>query len=386
EEAKRVSLGRWNLDVRPFVLFVSTIEARKNQVGAVDAWHQLILKHGKDKVPQLVLVGKRGFGSEQALDRVALNPDLTDRVTVLHGATDAELEALYRKCLFTIYPSIYEGWGLPVTESLIHGKVPLTSNNSSLPQAGGGFSVQFDARSNAAFLDALESLIFDAAKREALEKRIVEGFRMRRWADVGNDIFSAVAGWTKIEDGRGKWQPATAQPGYYPLTRNREKRLSPLLDSAEVFRQGGWWRLEDFGSWTKPRGGEIAVRPASLPARMAVELVGIGGEPTPYRVSVAGGGVQFGTLHRNDHKWVFLDLPEGAGPEVRIHIHSQRAATVVDPITEERRELAVGVAGFFLFGEDTIESRFDFVEAVALGSLRDHLFGRSAWPDEGNAG
>lgn len=45
---------------------------------------------------------------------------------------------------FTIYPTFYEGWGLPVTESLRYGKVPVTSDSSSLPQAGGGFSVQFE--------------------------------------------------------------------------------------------------------------------------------------------------------------------------------------------------------------------------------------------------
>ncbi|MHB8283840.1 MAG: glycosyltransferase [Caulobacteraceae bacterium] len=132
-------LRRWGLTPGKFVLIVSTIESRKNHIGALDAWLELIERHGASRVPKLVCVGNRGWLNDAVYRRLESDPRLKSRVVMLSALSDAELSLLYLNCRFTLYPSNYEGWGLPVTESLCYGKVPLVSDSSSLPEAGGAF-------------------------------------------------------------------------------------------------------------------------------------------------------------------------------------------------------------------------------------------------------
>ena len=77
----------------------------------------------------------------------------------LEGTSDPDLAALYRRCLFTVYPSLYEGWGLPVTESLCYGKTPLLSRVASLPEAGGEFADYFEIGSKVGLAAALKRLV-----------------------------------------------------------------------------------------------------------------------------------------------------------------------------------------------------------------------------------
>ena len=111
-----------NLERRPFVLFVSTIESRKNHLLAFNAWLKMIRKRGLANTPMLVCVGNAGWMVDAALGRLASSDLLKKKVVMLSKISDAELAALYRGCVFTIYPSSYEGWGLPVTESILSRK------------------------------------------------------------------------------------------------------------------------------------------------------------------------------------------------------------------------------------------------------------------------
>ena len=72
---------------------------------------------------------------------------LQRRVRLFRRVSDADLVRLYQDCLFTIYPSTYEGWGLPVTEALCFGKAVVTTAISSLPEAGGQYADYFDPHS-----------------------------------------------------------------------------------------------------------------------------------------------------------------------------------------------------------------------------------------------
>src|SRR5262249_24508895 len=152
------------------------------------AWLELIRKHGRGKVPKLVCVGKRGWLDEGVHAKLAAHEDLRDRVVILSGLSDAEVGRLYRGCLFTLYPSTFEGWGLPVTESLCYGKVPVTSDGSSLPEAGGPFAVYFQAESAAQLTEAVHRMIFDTDHRARLEARIAEDFRPRTWAQIADQV------------------------------------------------------------------------------------------------------------------------------------------------------------------------------------------------------
>lgn len=165
-----------------FVISVSTIQSRKN----FDLLYRLWQRMSRERVPglpKLVIVGRRGFGSTDLLWQIENDPLVRDSITVLHQASDPELVWLYRNCLFTLYPSFYEGWGLPVTESLSFGKYCLASNTSSMPEAGQGLVLHLDPLDFPAWRAAVMTLIADREELRARERRIATEYRPVTWAD-----------------------------------------------------------------------------------------------------------------------------------------------------------------------------------------------------------
>ena len=158
-------LNKWGLSSNKYVLFVSTIEPRKNHIGAFKAWLALASELGSKTVPTLVCVGGRGWLNDPIHAFRAEHSLLRKKVLILSGVPDLELDLLYRHCAFTIYPSLYEGWGLPVTESLCYAKVPAISKTSSLPEAGGDFAVYFDPYDIHNIVQVLKPLILDIKYR-----------------------------------------------------------------------------------------------------------------------------------------------------------------------------------------------------------------------------
>ena len=364
---------RWGLGRSPFVLFVSTIESRKDHVCAFDAWTRLLKAHGPRRVPRLVCVGAQGWLNDAVHARLAANAALRDHVVMLSGLSDAELGRLYRDCLFTLYPSLYEGWGLPVTESLCHGKVPVISDASSLPEAGGEFAVYFEAGSPSRLAEALEGLIFDHDHRAACERRIADGFTPRAWRDIAGQIAGQARWWAASPAIAAPPLPPTARLGaYFPLVRNVETKLWPGLRSAESFRVGdGWWGPEDWGCWTKPQGGllEIGLPARHPPLRAYWRLRGLPGRSGRYRLEVAGAVVE-GRLGPGEFKWVTIDAPAAGDDQPVLHAHltSDDVEDLADGAAGlDMRTIAVGLAGFFLCGREDAAARADFLEAVTLG-------------------
>lgn len=127
-----------------YVLFVATIEARKNHMLAFRVWRRLLEDLPAERVPTLVFAGRIGWLVDDLMRQIANTDNLNGKLVVLEDPTDADLAALYRDCLFTLFPSFHEGWGLPVTESLAFGKPCIISNRTSLPEAGGRLARSFD--------------------------------------------------------------------------------------------------------------------------------------------------------------------------------------------------------------------------------------------------
>ncbi len=158
---------------RSYALFVGTIESRKNHLLALNAWEKLIAKHGKENVPDLVCVGRLGWNSNEFIDKYISTGGLDGKVSVLStSVSDADLADLYQHCEFTVYPSNYEGWGLPVSESIAFGKVPVAANNSSIPEAGGDLAVYFETGNVGDFVRVLEENVLDTDTRSQLEAKI----------------------------------------------------------------------------------------------------------------------------------------------------------------------------------------------------------------------
>ncbi|MDR3508716.1 MAG: glycosyltransferase [Caulobacteraceae bacterium] len=375
------ALAGWGLRHKPFVLFVSTVEARKNHLCAFEAWLDLVRRHGPKAVPKLVCVGNRGWLNDEVYARLASNEALRDQVVMLSGLSDAELAQLYERCLFTVYPSRYEGWGLPITESLCHGKTPLVSDASSLPEAGGSFAVYFESGSAARLANALERLIFDRLYREACERKIAQNFKPRTWSAIADQIGDQAAAWAALPSA-GPPRPPQAQLGaYHPIVRNFETRIWAGMRAGEVFRAGdGWWGPDDWGCWTKAQGGRLAIGLPDRhgPLRVYLRLHGLPGRASDYEIK-AGDLRLGGNLHPGQFKWIPLDVPatETPAPVLEICLEGGQTEDLagrtqgLDP-----RIVSVGLAGFYLCGADDADARAAFLEAVALDNLADLAFNR----------
>ena len=94
---------------------------------------------------------------------------------------------MYENCLFTATVSFYEGWGLPIGESLSFGKTAVVAQNSSMPEVGGDMVAYCDAHSISSIYEACHKLIAEPEYRRALEKKISDT-SLRTWDDVAQDV------------------------------------------------------------------------------------------------------------------------------------------------------------------------------------------------------
>ena len=156
----------------PFLLFVSTIERRKNHAVLYSAYHLLCEAGKREALPKLVFVGMPGWGAGDFLKDVELDPLTQGLIVQLHNVNDAELRLLYEAALFCLYPSFYEGWGLPVGEALALGKAVLSSDRGSLPEVGGDLVRYVDPWNPAAWAEAIWRLVDNDKEREAIASKV----------------------------------------------------------------------------------------------------------------------------------------------------------------------------------------------------------------------
>lgn len=171
---------------KPFVLCVGTIEVRKNGANLLRAWMKVLDALG-EKAPSLVFAGRRGWKLTEFDDVLASDARLRTAVGFVDGASDADLAFLYQNCLFTVFPSLAEGWGLPVGEALWFGRVCIASSASSIPEVGGGICDYVDPLDVPAIARAVVRCIQD---RECVKEkeRLVTSAPLRTWEDVAADI------------------------------------------------------------------------------------------------------------------------------------------------------------------------------------------------------
>jgi glycosyltransferase involved in cell wall biosynthesis len=177
-----------------FALFVSTLEPRKGHAVLLQAWRRLL----RQGIPQrhdfrLLFVGRGGWMVDDVLDQLAAAK--TEPYGALHwaGVDDDELERLYRDCAFCLYPSRYEGFGLPIIEAFTRGKAVIASNGGAVRETVGDLSPCLDPLDVEAWTDEMGKWIEHPALREAWELRIRRDFQPRQWPDVAEQIMMAAA-------------------------------------------------------------------------------------------------------------------------------------------------------------------------------------------------
>ncbi len=175
-----------------YVLFVSTIEPRKNHALLFRVWRRLLAEMPSAEVPTLVFAGRRGWLVADLLAQLDNTSWLDGHVVLVEDPSDEDLTALYRGCLFTVFPSLYEGWGLPVTESLAFGKPCVVAAVTSLPEAGGDLARYFDPDDLHDAVGVIRAVLEDRPGLAAWEARVRREFRPVPWSASAEAVLRAL--------------------------------------------------------------------------------------------------------------------------------------------------------------------------------------------------
>jgi glycosyltransferase involved in cell wall biosynthesis len=174
---------------KEFLLCVGTVEIRKNHA-LLYYTYKLAAEKGI-KMPQLIIAGSRGWLTGDVQYMIDNDPAVKDKILILDHVADGGLAWLYEHCLFTLYPSMYEGWGLPVAESLAHGKLCLSSNASSMPEIAGDLIEYFSPYSAAECLE-VTSRFLDETRRAKMETAIRSSYKTTSWEDTYRQVLSHI--------------------------------------------------------------------------------------------------------------------------------------------------------------------------------------------------
>jgi glycosyltransferase involved in cell wall biosynthesis len=184
--------ARWGLENTPFLLSVANPQPRKNIPLLIRAFFnaatQLPSWTGK-----LILVGnpKAGRAAETTDQEIAKRPELANRILRASGVPDEDLACLYSECEAFLFPSTYEGFGLPVLEALQCAAPVICSNRSSLPEVAGPAAVLVDPDDEAAVTQAIVEVINNPVRREELKRLSVEQAVKFSWEKSGESVAQA---------------------------------------------------------------------------------------------------------------------------------------------------------------------------------------------------
>lgn len=171
-----------------YILYVSTIERRKNHETLYRAYHLLCRQGKKDSIPNLIFVGVLGWGISELLNDLALDPVTKGKIFIFNNLSDVQLKNLYSNCMFTVYPSLYEGWGLPVAESLALGKFVLCSDRGALPEVGRTFVEYLDPWNVSEWAHNIEKYSNDIQLLNEKESAIKRYFVANSWDDTAKQV------------------------------------------------------------------------------------------------------------------------------------------------------------------------------------------------------
>jgi len=256
------------LATEEYVLCVATIEIRKNHIYVVKIWERLIEEFG-GHVPNLVFVGKWGWEIDQLQKYLASSDYLGGRLYIYNEIPDNDLAFLYQHCLFTIYPSFAEGWGLPVGESLGYGKPSVASKVTAIPEIGGPLCKYFDPLDLEDGYAVVSATLSDRPGLAAWAARIEKQFEPKTWNDFCSELFGVVQRYGRdktIDHSRNNsiveiGEIAPFGSAALPLLEEKSQKMV----TARMTRMSGWHGLEAWGCWAAKRRATLKVNTRLAP-------------------------------------------------------------------------------------------------------------------------
>ncbi len=201
--ALRTVRSRFGIEA-PFVLSVGDLQPRKNHIGLINAFASLTAAHPELK-QHLVITGQNTWFAPKIM-AAAQASGVADRIHFTGFVSDSDLVNLYNACDCFVFPSFYEGFGLPILEAMACGRAVACSSTSAMPEVADGAGLLFDPRNPASIARAVGDILLDAELKERLENRGVKRaghFNWRKSAQATLSVYREVAGLpmeTEIEE------------------------------------------------------------------------------------------------------------------------------------------------------------------------------------------
>lgn len=378
-----------------FILFVSTIEGRKNHKYILDIWKKLFSERGSE-TPTLVFVGRIGWRVEELVEELYNLNFINDKVIILSEISDEALKSLYHNCLFTVYPSLYEGWGLPVTESLAFGKVCLCSDRSSLPEAGKNHVVYFNIDDiNDGFLK-VERLVDEHSYRNSLEEKIRNDYIPVSWSESAESLIKVVNKFLNVRSSSevvpvvdlGEYSFATIEYQtadsiigqdvaqhlinlYLPKLTNQRLTIDSYIIAEECIDSGTWNLAENWGRWVGQGGASLSfnIKNPSINHMIIFDI------RLPHFID--------SLIIETKYKGKVNDVWLLNGPENLIQLHSLKYSSineinidfnvrsiVYSAKSEDDRNLTIGFSRFSVIPADSLEHRLIFLEKMLFKNIK----------------
>lgn len=358
-----------------YVLYVSTIEVRKNHTLLFRTWKSLRERMGP-ATPRLVFVGRPGWRVRDLMDQIIGTDYLDGLITILHDIPDTDLELLYRDAMFTTFPSFVEGWGLPVGESLMFGKPCVASKASSIPEVGGDFVDYIDPFSLDDAIKVFSRLIDDEKYRKQRADTIVSKFQLRTWNDAAQDLLKQV---TQFVGDKKTLSPARVSlvpelaPGQNHVIGHEDDRSNYInaglgTDVHFLFDEH-WYPVENFGRWVTNGSGSLTFAvPQSSRGKVRILLtVSTTGWYPNLPVQIFAGGQALKTFVPQIGKYtsVLFDADASSG-EVKLGLFVKGAIIAgVDP----RKDLSIGLVSLAYAGLEDLPARLSLMEELLFDRL-----------------
>lgn len=168
-------------DGEPYAIYTATVDRRKNHHVLYRAMRELVRR---DVAMNVLFVGRMGNGVGDLIDALRYDESVAGRFTHVADCDDRHLAALYERAAFAVYPSLYEGWGLGVTEALAHGKACVVASGSSLSEAGLGLCRELHPLKTGEWVEAIAEY--------AESPPVLRPFELPTWSDAAASLVSVV--------------------------------------------------------------------------------------------------------------------------------------------------------------------------------------------------